>query len=103
MSETGIQAKILLAIGRIPGLLCWRNNTGALRNKTGRLIRYGLVGSPDILACYRGRFLGIEVKTSSGDQSDDQINFQRALERAGGVYVVCRSADEAVSAIEAIQ
>ena len=103
MSENVIQAEILLAIGRIPGLLCWRNNTGALPDKAGRVIRYGLVGSPDILVCYRGRFVGIEVKTATGKQREAQVNFQRALERSGGLYVVARSVSDAVSAIEAIQ
>lgn len=103
MNEAITQAEILLAIGRIPGLLCWRNNSGALPDRSGRVIRYGLVGSPDILACYRGRFLGIEVKAKDGKQREAQVNFQRALERAGGVYVVARSVDDALSAIEAIQ
>ena len=99
MNEAQIQGEILLAIGRLPGSLWWRNNTGALPDKSGRVIRYGLKGSPDILGCCRGRFVGIEVKAAMGRQSDAQQNFQRAFEKAGGLYVLARSADDALNAI----
>lgn len=101
-SESVVQAEILLAIGRMPGLLAWRNNSGALPSRTGRVVRFGLVGSPDILACYRGRFIGIEVKSSTGRQRDAQINFQRAFERSGGLYILARSPADALAAIEAV-
>lgn len=101
-SENVIQAEILLAIGRMPGLLCWRNNTGALPDRSGRVIRYGLPGSPDILACYRGRFVGIEVKTVTGKQRTAQINFQRAFEGSGGLYILARSPADVFAAIEAV-
>ncbi len=99
MAENVTQAEILLSIGRIPGMLAWRNNSGALPDKTGRLIRYGLIGSPDILACFRGQFIGIEVKSAAGKQREAQINFQRAFEKAGGLYVVARSVDDVLNAL----
>ena len=102
-NEAVIQAEILLAIGRLPGSMFWRSNTGALPDKTGRVIRFGLVGSPDILGCYMGRFVGIEVKTKTGKQRDAQVNFQRAFERAGGVYVLARSPDDALNALRDLQ
>lgn len=52
------------------------------------------VGIPDIMACVRGRTVGIEVKTESGKQSADQIVWQKKLEAAGGLYLLARSADE---------
>lgn len=102
MSEAVTQAEILLAIGRIPGAIFWRNNSGALPDRTGRIVRYGLVGSPDIIGCYRGRFVGIEVKAATGKQRDAQINFQRAFEKSGGLYVLARSADDAMAALERV-
>lgn len=98
-SEAFIQAEILLAIGRLPGALFWRNNTGAYKDRTGRLIRYGLVGSPDIIGCYHGRFVGIEVKAAIGKQADEQKRFQTACERAGGIYILARSAAEVIQAL----
>lgn len=100
MSEKAIQSDILLAIGRLPGMLAWRNNTGSLPNPHGGRISFGLVGSPDILGCYYGRFVGIEVKTPTGRQSDQQRKFQAALTRSGGVYIVARSADDALTALQ---
>lgn len=101
-NENIVQSDILLAIGRVPGMIAWRNNTGALPDKSGRVVRYGLLGSPDILACYRGRFVGIEVKSRTGKQREAQVNFQRAFERAGGTYVLARSVDDVLTAIQAI-
>ena len=104
MSEHSIQSEILLTIGRLPGSIFWRNNTGKMPNpKGGGFISFGLVGSADILGCYRGRFVGIEVKTPTGRQSDQQKKFEAAIKRAGGVYVLARSVSDAVTALEAIQ
>lgn len=99
--EAAAQAEILLAIGRIQGSIFWRNNTGSLPSRTGRVVKFGLVGSPDIIGCYRGRFVGIEVKSSTGKQREAQINFQRAFERSGGLYILARSASDAIAALEA--
>jgi hypothetical protein len=101
MSENVVQAEILLAIGRLPNAIFWRNQTGALPSRTGRVVRFGLIGSPDIIGCVNGRFVGIEVKSSTGKQREAQANFQRAFEKAGGIYILARSASDAVSAIEA--
>lgn len=98
-AEANIQAEIMLAIGRMSGALWWRNNTGAYKDRTGRLIRYGLVGSPDILGCLRGRFVGIEVKTAIGKQADEQKRFQTAFERAGGLYILARSVADVMHAL----
>jgi hypothetical protein len=99
MSENVIQAEILLAIGRIPGLLIWRQNVGKMRAANGRVVSFGVPGCPDIIGCYRGRFIGIEVKTLTGKQREAQVRFQSALERAGGIYVIARSPDDALSAL----
>lgn len=102
MTEAEIQAEILLAIGRIPGAIFWRNNSGSLPTRNGRVVRFGLVGSPDIIGCVRGRFVGIEVKAVSRRQSDQQRNFQAAFEKSGGTYVLAHSAEDALSAIRSI-
>jgi hypothetical protein len=40
-SETVVQQQVRLAMARL-GAQCWRNNSGACTDDTGRLIRYGL-------------------------------------------------------------
>jgi len=50
MSETGIQQDIRLALGSCPSIKMFRNNVGAYKDPTGRVIRYGLfVGSADLI------------------------------------------------------
>lgn len=102
MSETAIVKAILLRLGRDPRVRVWRNNTGAFRDVTGRLVRYGLPGSADITGIMRrgGRRLEIEAKTETGRQTDQQRAFQRMVETWGGVYILARSDDEAVAAVE---
>ncbi len=79
------------------GILNWRNNTGALRDREGRLIKYGLcVGSSDIIGITpQGRFIAIEVKLPGKKLTKDQQKFLRAIEINGGIAGVCHSVEEA--------
>ena len=101
MSETRIVNAILLALGNRPGLRVWRQNTGAIKDANGRLVRFGLIGSADILGILApsGRFVAIEVKTATGRQSEQQRAFQQMIERHGGIYVLARSVDDAIKGV----
>lgn len=92
MTHGDLCREILLAVS--PLGLAWINNSGALRDKTDRLVRYGLTGSSDIIAIIHGRFVGIEVKVGRDRQSGTQQNFAAAVRRAGGVYILARSLDD---------
>lgn len=51
-------------------------------------------GIPDLICCYQGRFIGIEVKASSGGiQSEQQKIHERNIKRAGGIYILANSLD----------
>lgn len=97
--EGKIQLDILKHL-RQRNVLCWRNQTQGIRDKTTGAYYsnpYVMRGCPDILGVMpdgSGRILGIEVKTPKGRQSADQILFERRLQRAGGVYVLARSVDD---------
>lgn len=52
---------------------------------------YQEAGLPDIFACYRGMFLGLEVKTESGKPSPIQLAVLKRIRDAGGVAAVVRS------------
>jgi hypothetical protein len=54
-------------------------------------------GTPDIICCIDGDFVGLEVKGPKGDLSDSQKEFQRNIEKAGGRYHVVRSIDDVQS------
>lgn len=105
-SEAEIQKEILKALGARDDVRVWRQNTGAARRRGGGpLVRFGLPGQADILGLLvpSGRFLAVEVKTPTGRLSPDQRRWGAAIERAGGLYVVARSVEEAVAAVETAQ
>lgn len=53
-------------------------------------------GVSDILGCWNGRFIAIEVKTAGGRVSRDQEKFIEAVSRNGGLAFVARSIDEVI-------
>lgn len=53
-------------------------------------------GTADISATIRGRSVKIEIKWKNDRQSDVQKEYQAAIERAGGVYIIVRTFDEFV-------
>jgi hypothetical protein len=101
MSERNIQSEIMLALSKA-GCLVFRNNTGALQDKTGRLVRYGLCkGSSDIIGvCPDGKFLAVEVKTAKNRLTPDQERFISAVKASGGRAGVARSVDDAIGIME---
>lgn len=96
-SEANIQNSILVALSEA-GCLVWRQNTGAYKDKTGRVIRYGLcVGSSDIIGITTsGQFMAVEVKTKTGRIRPEQQRFIDAVNRAGGRAGVARSVEDAL-------
>lgn len=51
-------------------------------------------GCPDILCCYRGSMVGLEIKTKKGKLSQNQKIFHADLKEAGGKVFVVRDVDE---------
>lgn len=49
---------------------------------------YGSSGVPDILACYQGRFIGIECKAKGNQPTALQIHNLAQIKRAGGIALV---------------
>ena len=100
MKESEIQRQILdyLALKRI---FHYRNNSGAMVSEykgKKRFMRFGATGSPDIVCVIKGQYVGLEVKTPKGKQSEHQKAFQKKLEAAGGRYLLVRSFDDVVAA-----
>lgn len=73
----------------------WRNNTGALKDQHGRLVRYGLKGSADIIGILPDdRFLSVECKREGGKVRPEQKQFQDMINSNNGVAVIVHSCDE---------
>lgn len=78
-------------------VFCWRNNTGCLLDRTGRPVRYGLVGSADIFAVVKGQLWAIECKVGHGMLTEAQADFGTRLMTEGGRYIVVRDSIDALA------
>ena len=111
--ETKIQRLVMLALSEA-GCIVWRNETsgawvGKTLHKSGdqvtlgnaRLIRFGLaIGSSDVIGITPdGRFLAIEVKTTTGRATKEQLAFINAVNKSGGVAGIARSVEDAINII----
>ena len=111
--ETKIQNLILMALSKA-GCLVFRNETagawvgkvlhkdaGQVTLTDARMIRFGLaLGSADIIGIAPcGRFLAIEIKTSKGRPTKEQLRFIEAVNNAGGIAGIARSVEDALKLI----
>jgi hypothetical protein len=96
MTESDLVQAILLTFGARPDCRIWRANTGAMRDASGRVIRFGVPGQADIsgLLAPTGQRLEIECKSRTGRQSPEQVAWQAMIERHGGIYILARSLDD---------
>lgn len=68
-------------------------------SNTGRIVRNhwipgtGTNGTADISATIKGRSIKIEVKIGRDKQSIDQVEYQKSIERAGGIYLIASDFD----------
>jgi hypothetical protein len=79
MLEKDIVTAILRYLKSVPGCFAWKEHGGM----------YGTAGLPDIIACFRGRFIAFEVKTTSGKLTKlQEITLQRITEAKGYAFKV---------------
>jgi hypothetical protein len=124
--ESTILAQVRAWAATQPDLHLWRNNTGALRDATGRMVRYGLCeGSADLVGLLTvdvgtdvpcpshpdldyvapavrriARFLALEVKRPGEKPRPEQAAWLRVVQQAGGVAAVVTNVAEAERVIE---
>ena len=58
---------------------------------------YSRAGTPDLLVCYRGRFLALEVKVPGGKPTRLQSQTLAIIRSAGGVAEVVTTVEEALN------
>lgn len=86
--------KSCLALLNFRNIPAWRNNVGCSKSE-GRFIRYGKVGSSDIIGILpaTGRWLAVETKRpkspgqSAGKLTEPQREFLDMIRDAGGVAI----------------
>lgn len=100
--ESALIRAVLLAVGARPDLRVWRQNTGAARLPSGRIVRFGIPGAADISGILRGgRRLEIECKSRDGRLSALQERFCRVIQHHGGLYILARSVDDVLRELPA--
>lgn len=78
-----------------------------LKSKGAYYVKYfgnsfSQVGVPDLLVCYKGRFIGIECKNEKGKTSPLQdVNIQQ-IKKAGGISFVARSVEDVIKELDKI-
>jgi hypothetical protein len=92
LKESTITKKILDYLKTVPQCFAWKEHGG----------KYTQAGIPDIICCYKGRFVGFEVKTETGKLSKLQEVTLSRIQRAGGVAVKVTSLEEVIRMLEGV-
>ena len=74
MAEKEITSAIMRYLKSVPRCFCWKEHGGM----------YGTAGLPDIICCFKGRFVAFEVKTPSGRLTKLQEAAMRKIRDAKG-------------------
>jgi len=103
--EKFIQNDILRTFGTKPTLRLWRANVGAstfLGPHGKQRVQFGVPGQADLTGILPdGRRLEIEVKSAVGRQRPEQANYQKMIEKFGGIYILARSVEDVFKALTA--
>ena len=59
-------------------------------------------GTPDLLVCYLGHFLAVEVKTPRGVASTEQLAAQDDILASGGRAIITSSVDDVAAVMDSI-
>ncbi len=84
MQENTIVKGILAYLRSINDCFCWKEHGGM----------YGTAGLPDIICCYKGKFIAFEVKNAGGKVTELQKRTMGQINAAGGAAMLVRSVDE---------
>ncbi len=107
MSEQQVVQQVRATLSNGPVRL-FRNNSGALQDRNGTWVKYGLaVGSsdliglksvtitPDMVGSTVAVFVALEGKSATGRTTEEQDAFLAMVRKAGGIAGVFRSLDDA--------
>lgn len=84
LKESDIVKTILKYLKTVPECFCWKEHGGM----------YGTAGIPDIICCYRGKFVAFEVKAEKGKPTALQDSVINKIQKCGGKAAVVRSAED---------
>jgi hypothetical protein len=92
----GYQAERINTMGTYRAAKKYTNMDGVTRTvgKGSWTKGTGTLGSADISATIKGRSVKIEIKFGADRQSDHQKEYQKAIEQAGGTYIIVKNFDD---------
>ena len=93
LKESDIVRAILKYLKTVPDCFCWKEHVGM----------YGTAGIPDIICCYRGKFVAFEVKTKIGKTTALQDSVINKIQKCGGKAAVVRSVENVKAALEEVK
>jgi hypothetical protein len=114
VAESAILRRILLACTAM-GWRVFRNNCGALQDRNGQWVKYGICNpggsdcigwrsvtiTADMVGTTIAQFVAVEVKAPKGRTSEPQERFLAAVRDAGGVAILARSEMDIQAAVRA--
>lgn len=93
----GWQAERINTMGRMVGKTQIKHDVVGLPQVVGNqkyIKGTGTKGSADLSATIKGRSVKIEIKWGKDRQSQEQKEYQKHIESAGGIYYIARTFDE---------
>lgn len=105
IKENQAQVKSAIAeyINYLSGGVAWVINVSGVPVKGNpHIMRKNpeMKGLADVLGCYRGRFLFIEVKLPGDKEDPDQEEKRLAVEASGGITLLVKSVDDVTEYFE---
>lgn len=92
MKESDLIRKISEYFKTVPSLFFWKEHGG----------QYGTAGIPDIIVCYKGKFIAFECKVGNNKPTVLQAITLRQILKAGGYALVVRTLEEVKQVITAL-
>jgi len=101
-SETEIEKDIIEYLESITHCMAYKTSTKGRKIGKQRVkaTKKEKPGKSDIVCCYDGLYIAIEVKSKDGTQQKNQEDFEKEVTAAGGEYWLVRSLEEVIIKLE---
>ena len=93
MNEAALIQKIRKYLATVPECFYWKEHGG----------QYGTAGIPDIIVCYKGRFIALEAKVGINMPTKLQAATIDKIRQAGGTAAVVRSVADVQAVISEME
>ena len=93
MKEATLIQNIRKYLATLPECFYWKEHGG----------QYGTAGIPDIIACYKGRFVALEAKAGKNKPTKLQAATIDKIRQAGGTASIVRCVDDVKQIIKGLE